>query len=52
MMFCRLNIESTKYPFTAIAIKLLMVKLTIMAAHAERTFKISGGDKNGKNSHK
>ena len=51
-MFGRLNIESIRYPMTATAIKLLMVKLTIIAAHAGRKLSISGGDKNGKNSHR
>jgi len=49
MTVLRLNIVRAMYPRTAIAIRLLMVMLAIIAAQVGKTPKISGG---GKNSHK
>jgi hypothetical protein len=40
-----LIIESSEYPITAIATKLLTVMLTIMAAHAGKVLRTSGAEK-------
>lgn len=44
-MFGLLSIESSKYPIIAVAIKLLIVMLTIIAAHAGNVLRTSGGEK-------
>ena len=49
MMLGRFSAVRSKYPIPAMAIKLLMVRLTIMATVAGKALSISGGLRNGKN---
>lgn len=49
MILGLLSTRRSMYPIPAIAIKLLIVKLTIMAANAGKTLRASGGVRKGKN---
>lgn len=48
MMFGLLKMVSKPYPITAMAMRLLMVMLVIMAAHTGRNPRTAGGKINGK----